>query len=226
MYVEDLNLVPLLFTFSYTFPLPKGFGIQPEVGLGAVLYKVYHYPTEADYHAGNLKETFTQNLLVTLRANAIWEVYRVPILSLHVGGGVDMIPEAEGPFFIPVIEAGVTFKPRLPRRISPLPSYIRLTGSPPPQTPAPDLREALKDDQYVAVEEVPKGIKITVWNIHFIEGTDVIMPSDIPRLNMIAGAIKQIPEARKIQVDGHVAAEGFPEAEMDLSFWQIGRAHV
>ncbi|GHV73692.1 hypothetical protein AGMMS49940_10090 [Spirochaetia bacterium] len=214
MYVEDLHLLPLLFKFGYTFLLPKGFGIQPEVGAGAILYKVYHYPTEKDWLEGSLKETFAQNLIAALRLNLVWEIYRVPVLRLHIGGGVDMIPEAEGLFFIPAVEAGLTFKPRLPRRIP-----VRPVSQPMIPT-LPTLQAALKNVKDIAIEEVPQGIKLTVWNIHFIDGKDQIVPADYPRLVTIANAIKQVPVSRKIQVEGHVAAEGRPGEEMDLSFWR------
>ncbi|GHU60899.1 hypothetical protein FACS189445_1720 [Spirochaetia bacterium] len=223
MYVEDLHLLPLLFRFGYTFLLPRGFGIQPEVMAGAILYRVYHYPTEKDWLTGSLKETFAQNLIAALRLNLVWEIYRVPILRLHIGGGVDMIPEAEGPFFIPAVEAGVTFKPRLPRRIPAGYAFRPMTPTTPRQ-PAPkalpSLQAALKKVKDIAIEEVPQGIKVTVWNIHFIDGKDEIVPADYPRLVTIANAIKRVSENRKIQVEGHVAAEGRPEEEMDLSFWR------
>jgi hypothetical protein len=43
--VGDLILFPLIFSFGYTFPLPMGFGIQPEAGLGAVFNKTLQLPT-------------------------------------------------------------------------------------------------------------------------------------------------------------------------------------
>ncbi|GHV31305.1 hypothetical protein AGMMS4952_19790 [Spirochaetia bacterium] len=55
MYVEDLHLLPLLFKFGYTFRLPKGFGIQPEVGAGAVFYKVYHISNRKGLAGGQPK---------------------------------------------------------------------------------------------------------------------------------------------------------------------------
>ncbi|GHV81195.1 hypothetical protein AGMMS49944_29860 [Spirochaetia bacterium] len=212
MYVEDLHLFPLLFKFGYAFRLPKGFGIQPEVGVGTVFYKVYHYPTEKDWLEGSLKETFAQNMIAALRLNLVWEIYRVPILRLHIGGGVDMIPETEGPFFIPAVEVGLTFKPRLLRRIPARPDPKAQTLS--------ALRADLENVKDIAIEKVPRGIKITVWNIHFIDGTEKIVPADYPRLVAIANAIKRDSENRKIHVDSHVAAGGRPEEETDLSFWR------
>ncbi|GHV31308.1 hypothetical protein AGMMS4952_19800 [Spirochaetia bacterium] len=142
---------------------------------------------------------------------------------------MDMIPETEGPFFIPAAEAGLTFKPRLLRRIpvrfaSPPGSRPMIPVTPrqpePKAQTLPTLRANLKNVKDIAIEEVPQGIKITIWNIHFIEGTDEIVPNDYPRLNVIAAAIKRVSENRKIQVEGHVAARGRPDEEMDLSFWR------
>jgi hypothetical protein len=120
IYVEDITMFPLLFKFGYTFALPKGFGIQPEAGFGAVFYKTIHDSTK---HSGprNMQESFTTNMMASARLNLVWEIPKAPFLRLHVGGGADMIPETGAPIFMPVIEAGITFKPRLPRRIPPPP---------------------------------------------------------------------------------------------------------
>jgi hypothetical protein len=111
-YVEDLRLFPLLFTFGYTFRLPKGFGIQPEAGFGAVFYKTIN---DSTVHPGprDMEESFTVNMMASLRLNLVWEIPRAPILGFHIGGGADLIPETGGPIFIPAIEAGITVKPRL-----------------------------------------------------------------------------------------------------------------
>jgi outer membrane protein OmpA-like peptidoglycan-associated protein len=83
-----------------------------------------------------------------------------------------------------------------------------------------NLQKALVDDKDIAIDEVTRGIRLTIWNIHFINGTDEILHADYPRLETIANAIRQVPVNRNIQVEGHVAAEGRPEEEMDLSFWR------
>ncbi|GHV81266.1 hypothetical protein AGMMS49944_30570 [Spirochaetia bacterium] len=198
IYVEDLHLFPLLFKFGYIFALPKGWGIQPEAGFGAVFYKTIH---DSTIHPGPriMQESFTVNMMASLRLNLVWEIPKASFLLLHIGGGADMIPETEGPNFIPAVEAGLTFKPRLSRRT---PVRSASQPAPRPMTPTTPRQPA------------------PTWNIHFIENTEQIVPTDYPLLEKIANAIKQLPANCKIQLDGHVAAWGRPDAEMDLSFWR------
>ncbi|GHU86714.1 hypothetical protein FACS189476_00430 [Spirochaetia bacterium] len=140
IYVEDITMFPLLFKFGYTFPLPGGLGIQPEAGFGAVFYKTIH---DSVIHPGprNMQESFTINMMAGARLNLVWEIPKAPFLRLHVGGGVDMIPETDWPILIPAVETGITFKPRLPRRATPPlpPPPPEVKPDPPPSPPPPPL---------------------------------------------------------------------------------------
>jgi hypothetical protein len=101
--VDDALLIPLQFKLGYTFPLPKGFGIQPETGVGIL------------FHKGSLPP----DLLISLRLNLVYEIPRAPVFTPYVGGGMDIIRETgtDGALFTPAIEAGITIKPwRIPRR--------------------------------------------------------------------------------------------------------------
>jgi outer membrane protein OmpA-like peptidoglycan-associated protein len=225
IYVEDLHLFPLLFKFGYTFRLPKGFGIQPEAGFGAVFYKTIH---DSTIHPGprNMQESFTANMTASLRLNLVWEIYRVPTLRLHIGGGVDIIPEHEGPIVMPAIEAGITVKPRLPRRVSPPPEVPELPPETPPETDTElfeDIRETVKDDEDITVDEVVRGILMTIWNIHHVPDSDRILPAEYPRLDMIANALKLVPANRSFLVEGHVADVPSPVENMDLSIRRAER---
>jgi outer membrane protein OmpA-like peptidoglycan-associated protein len=212
IYVEDLTLFPLVFKFSYTFSLPKGFGIQPEAGVGAVFYNTIH---DSVIHSGprNMQESFTVNMMASARLNLVWEIPRAPFLRLHIGGGVDMIPEIDALIFIPVIEMGITFKPRLPRRIARDPEVFE------------DIRTALKDDEDIFVDEVLQGIMMTIMNIHYVPESDQILPSEYPRLDMIAAALKLVPSNRRFLVDGHVAdvPSPSPVSNRELSAWRARR---
>jgi outer membrane protein OmpA-like peptidoglycan-associated protein len=228
IYVEDLHLFPLLFKFGYTFALPKGFGIQPEAGFGAVFYRTIH---DSTIHPGprDMQESFTVNVMASLRLNLVWEIPKASFLRLHIGGGADMIPETEEPIFIPAIEAGITFKPRLPRRLkTPQPEVPPPEPELPPLTEADaevlsDLREALKDDEDIAIDAVMQGIMMTVWNIHYAPNSDRILPAEYLRLDTIANALKQIPLSRSFLVEGHEARVPSPGDNMDLSLRRAQR---
>jgi outer membrane protein OmpA-like peptidoglycan-associated protein len=244
IYVENLTMTPLLFKLGYTFFLPKGFGLQPEAGFGAVFYTTIH---DSIIHPlpRNMQKSFTANMMAAARLNLVWTIPKAPLLRLHIGGGVDMIPETDWLISIPVIEAGITFKPRLPRRVPPP------RGLPAPETPQPpetaeprpvvippessepldegdaeiltDLREAVKDDEDITVEAVLKGIMMTVWNIYYVPDSDRFLPSEYSRLDMIAHALRLVPSNRSFLVEGHVADVPTPVDNMDLSYRRAQR---
>jgi outer membrane protein OmpA-like peptidoglycan-associated protein len=68
----------------------------------------------------------------------------------------------------------------------------------------------------IDVTTVPEGVRLTVKEIRFIPDTASFLPEEQPRLDTIAQALKKVPD-RSILVEGHTAAVGFPEGEMELS---------
>ena len=63
---------------------------------------------------------------------------------------------------------------------------------------------------------VDEGIKLTVKDIRFIADSSEFLPEESPRLDLLAQALKQIPD-RTFLVEGHTASVGLPENEMKLS---------
>ncbi|GHV58090.1 hypothetical protein AGMMS49579_24950 [Spirochaetia bacterium] len=325
-HIENVGQIPILFKAGYTFPLPEpegrplGLGIRPEAGIGGVLFAASRYPSdipEADLQSGDLeKESFqTPELMATLRVNLVWKIPKAPVLSLHVGAGLDMIVEEGNPVFIPAIEAGIAFKPRLPRRstppppspevkpdpppllevrpaplpevkpppppeevklppppeeVKPLPPPPEVRPAPPPEVkppppeevkppppplpevkppppppevkllPSPEvkppppltksdeelltnLKQAVKDDADIAVEAVIRGIMMTVWNINFAPDSDQFLPTEYPRLDMIAAALRLVPANHRFLVEGHVADVPSPVDNMELSYRRTAR---
>jgi outer membrane protein OmpA-like peptidoglycan-associated protein len=63
---------------------------------------------------------------------------------------------------------------------------------------------------------VPEGIRLTVKDIRFVPDSAEFLPAERPRLDLLASALKQIPD-RTFLVEGHTASTGSPSEEMDLS---------
>ena len=80
-----------------------------------------------------------------------------------------------------------------------------------PEIDTPDLKVPDID-----LTPVPEGIKLTIRNIRFIADSSLFLPSEIPRLDLIAQALKQI-HGRTFLVEGHTASTGQPANEMQLS---------
>ena len=81
----------------------------------------------------------------------------------------------------------------------------------------PELQEAAID-----MAPVPEGIRLTIRNIQFAPDSAEFLPAERARLDLIAEALKQIPE-RTFLVEGHTAATGRPAGEMTLSIQRAQR---
>jgi len=88
---------------------------------------------------------------------------------------------------------------------------------PPPVIPPDGLRDSAID-----LTPVPEGIRLTIRNILFVADSADFLPAERPRLDLIAEALKQIPD-RTFLVEGHTAATGRPAGEMELSIERAQR---
>ena len=115
----------------------------------------------------------------------------------------------------------------------PAPAVVFVPGpAAPPQEPnnVPPVSEA--EDQTVintglqnsGIDLVPvtEGIRLTIRDIRFVPDSAEFLPAERPRLDLIAEALKQIPE-RTFLVEGHTASTGFPSGEMNLSIERARR---
>ena len=71
-------------------------------------------------------------------------------------------------------------------------------------------------DSDIDLVPVPEGIRLTLRDIRFVPDSSEFLPEERYRLDLIAEALKQIPD-RIFLVDGHTAATGNPAGEMALS---------
>jgi len=76
-----------------------------------------------------------------------------------------------------------------------------------------DIRDTLPG---IRVDETPRGLKITLDELHFEADTAVILESDRPMLDRIADVLRDIPE-RTILIRGHTADVGRPDDQDALS---------
>ncbi|MDL2228652.1 OmpA family protein [Treponema sp. OttesenSCG-928-L16] len=79
-----------------------------------------------------------------------------------------------------------------------------------------------RDDIGISVSSVPEGIRLTMRDIRFEPDSDKILPEEHQRLDMIAHLLHEIPE-RMFLVEGHTAAVGRPEGELELSIRRAQR---
>jgi outer membrane protein OmpA-like peptidoglycan-associated protein len=99
---------------------------------------------------------------------------------------------------------------------APLPVVIAVEKAPPVIMPTPDLGTNIE------VSSVPEGIRLTIKDIRFVPDSADFLPEETSRLDIIANALKQVPE-RTFLVEGHTASTGAPYNEMNLSIERAQR---
>lgn len=92
---------------------------------------------------------------------------------------------------------------------------------PVPPPPPPDKTEWEKTTN-IEITAVPEGLRLTVKDIRFAPDSDEFLAAEYPRLDKIAEALKQAPD-RTFLVEGHTAAIGRPQGEMELSIQRAKR---
>jgi len=88
--------------------------------------------------------------------------------------------------------------------------------------PPPVISTQGLQDSSIDLTPVPEGIRLTIRNILFAPDSAEFLPAERPRLDLLAEALKQIPD-RTFLVEGHTAATGRPAGEMELSIERAER---
>jgi outer membrane protein OmpA-like peptidoglycan-associated protein len=119
---------------------------------------------------------------------------------------------------LPVPEEPVVVEPvkEAPPVRTPSPVVIAVEEAPPVRTPPPDLGANIE------VSSVPEGIRLTIKDIRFVPDSADFLPEEASRLDIIADALKQVPE-RTFLIEGHTASTGAPRDEMKLSIERAQR---
>jgi hypothetical protein len=106
----DIDARPLLFKAGYGFPLPWGFGVRPELGLGILFSGVRCYPTALDLLLDNKTETAVRSLFAAFKLDL---TYDLPggFAGLYAGGGANLLLETGGVIPLPFFQAGLSLKP-------------------------------------------------------------------------------------------------------------------
>jgi outer membrane protein OmpA-like peptidoglycan-associated protein len=81
---------------------------------------------------------------------------------------------------------------------------------------------ALAEDRSLDIASVPEGIRLTVRDLRFGPDSAELLPGEQKRLDTIARALKDFPD-RTFLVEGHTAAVGRPQGEMQLSLERAQR---
>jgi hypothetical protein len=109
--VEDIPYVySLTGRIGWMWLRKEYWGIETDLGLGGHLSKTIHYETWLDFLADRPEESRQNKLFGEIRFLTFY-IRPVDFLKFYAGVGGDVIFELKPPIFLPVLEAGVSFKP-------------------------------------------------------------------------------------------------------------------
>jgi len=109
--VLDLTFIPLVFKFGYALPIRWGLGLQADLNFGFLFSRTDHYDTAIDMLLNKLLEDDSERSL--FGGGRLYVTYTFPgnFVKLYAGGGADIILEPQTPLPLPMLEAGLSFKP-------------------------------------------------------------------------------------------------------------------
>ncbi len=79
-----------------------------------------------------------------------------------------------------------------------------------------ELKNLNDNSEDIVITDTPRGLSVTLKNLHFQPDLALLLSEDKPLLDELAGLLKEIPD-RTILVRGHTADVGRPEDEKNLS---------
>jgi len=199
--VEDIYFIPMTGRVGYALPIKDRWGAEADFGFGVNLSKTHHYETALDYLAGRRSES---QEVKPFFEGSIHATYTLPrnILKFYAGGGADIMFETAGPITLPVLEAGISFKPlallpaRKPKIKPPVPK---------PVVPVP------------VVEPEPEKPARFQYAIYFeADRSTKVLEQSWPLLQEAGRLLQENPEAR-VTLLGYAAPHGTSESQVVIS---------
>jgi outer membrane protein OmpA-like peptidoglycan-associated protein len=109
---------------------------------------------------------------------------------------------------------------------APVPVPEPIISQAPPEPPAKEAPQNIPvtglEQAAIDLVPVPEGIRLTVKDIRFVPNSADFLEAETPRLDLIAQALRQIPE-RSFLVEGHTAAAGSTDGDLELSLERAKR---
>ncbi|MHB9292272.1 putative Peptidoglycan-associated lipoprotein [Hollandina sp. SP2] len=105
----------------------------------------------------------------------------------------------------------------------PIPESPPINSPPPPaEEPQTDIPVTGLEHAAIDLAPVPEGVRLTVKDIRFVPNSPEFLATEKPRLDLLAQALLQIPD-RNFLVEGHTAAVGSTDGDMELSLERAKR---
>jgi flagellar motor protein MotB len=214
--VIDVSLAPLVFKFGYALPIRWGFGLQADLGTGVVFSRATHYDSDPhwwlNWLTNNKRESKIRSPVVGAR---LYATYTIPqnFLKIYAGGGIDTLFETEGPIPLPLIEAGVSFKPVMLIR----PWVAKKKAMPKERVIVPGELVFSDTPENLVIEESEHGRTVRLLNAVYFEANSVAMIERYrPILNEAGRRLHSDPNLR-ITLRAYSAPFGTTDGQVALS---------
>jgi len=201
--VEEITITPLVFKFGYGLPIYSIFGLQADLGFGFAYSNISRYESALDIIFDNKKEDNERSLFSGARLYATispWKFFKI-----YAGGGTDFIHETDGWIPLPVIEAGLSFKPLslLPQRTKPDRSLRKI--------------EFTSIQENIVIEETAQGRTVRLLNAVYFEPDTTVMIERFRPILSEAGQRLRANPSLTITLRGYAAPFGIAQELVELS---------
>jgi len=210
--VLDVSLAPLVFKFGYALPIRWGLGLQADLDVGFMFSRTSHYDSAIDVILDNKIESQTRSLLAGARLYATYTFPR-SFLKIYAGGGIDALFETDGPIPLPLIEAGISFKPLMliPRRAA------AAQATPPDALIAPEDLVFSHTPENIVIEEGEHGRTVRLLNaVYFLADSATMIERYRPILDEAGRRLRSDP-ALRITLRAYAAPFGTAEGQVAVS---------
>jgi len=194
---QSVRMIPMLVKFTYIPPLKLygELGLRADLGAGLVLGSVDYYSNSIALWQNKEQSSSDQSLLAEAR---LYLTHPLPAnFGLYAGGGIDLFFENEASIIMPVLQAGVTFKP-----------FVKARKTPPAPIIAQEVEPELVvevEDELEAEPEVPAERKLAA--VYFAPNSMVMLAQYVSALDEAAAYLAEYPTIR-ITLRGYAALFG------------------
>jgi outer membrane protein OmpA-like peptidoglycan-associated protein len=84
------------------------------------------------------------------------------------------------------------------------------------------IKKEIEKTDSIELEPVDAGLRLSIRDLQFVSDSNELLPSEAARLDLIAASLSGV-EGRTFLVEGHTAATGRPDGEMQLSIERAKR---
>jgi len=205
--ISEISLSPVVLKFGYELPLFSIFGIQADVNAGILNSVISRYMNEYDVLNNNILTDKYTAPLAGARLYAV--IYPLEYLKIYIGGGSDFVFETSGIIPVPLVEAGVSFKPF---NIS---KSISVKQSEPKPVTKDIVFESVNEN--IIIEETSQGRVVRLRNaVYFEADTSVMLEMYRPILDEAGARLRSNP-GLVITLRGFTAPFGTEQGRAEIS---------